>query len=155
MGTASQRGLKSVGLFLFFGAAMTFLAGTLLIHPGTILDRAWVLNPVAQRELARFGKPLGIVFVLLGAVFVVAAIGWLRHRYWAWRLTVVVMAAQLVGDLINFIRGDHLRGGLGFLIAGALLLYLVRRDVRVVFMIGNRALETRNRRSGNPASHVS
>src|SRR5215813_10873344 len=91
MGTASQRGLKSVGLFLFFGAAMTFLAGTLLIHPGTILYRAW-------------------------------------------RLTVVVMAAQLVGDLINFIRGDHLRGGLGFLIAGALLLYLVRRDVRIVFI---------------------
>ena len=141
MGTASQRGLKSVGLFFFFGAAMAILAGMLLIHPGTFLDRAWVLNPVAQRELAEFGKPLGIVFVLLGAVLAVAAIGWLRHRYWAWLLAVVVIAAQLVGDAINFIRGDHLRGGVGFLIAGALIVYLVRHDVRAIFVkktIGNR-----------------
>jgi hypothetical protein len=38
-----------------------------------------------------------------------------------------------LGDLVNFFRGDYLRGGLGFSIATALLFYLLRTDVRAVF----------------------
>lgn len=120
MGTSSPRGITGVGVFLFFGTAMATLAGTLLIHPGTILDRAWVLNPVAHGELARFGKPIGIVSLLLGALLAAAATGWCRRRYWGWLLTVVIVMTQVAGDLINFIRGDHLRGGVGFAIAVAL-----------------------------------
>ena len=52
---------------------MAVLAATLLIHPGTVLDRAWVLNPAAHRELSQFGKPVGVVFPLLGVVLAIAA----------------------------------------------------------------------------------
>jgi hypothetical protein len=41
-----------------------------------------------------------------------------------------MIATQVLGDLINIFWGDLLRGGAGFLIAGALLFYLLRPQLR-------------------------
>jgi hypothetical protein len=45
----------------------------------------------------------------------------------------VIIAIQVLGDIVNCVRGDWLRGGVGVVIAGALLLYLARPKVRGVF----------------------
>ncbi len=127
------RGITAVGLFLFFGATMASLAGARLTWPGTSLDRMWVLNPTAHRQLATLGKPAGILFLLLAAVLALAGTGWLKHRLWGWRLALAVIATQVLGDLVNFFRGDWLRGGVGFSIAAALLVYLLRPTVRAIF----------------------
>ena len=127
------RGMTAVGVFLFFGATMASLAGTTLTWPGTSLDRMWVLNPTAHTQLATFAKPAGILFLLLAAVLALAGTGWFKHRLWGWRLAVAVIATQVLGDLVNFLRGDLWRGGVGFSIASALLLYLLRPAVRAVF----------------------
>jgi hypothetical protein len=127
------RGLTAVTAFLCFGAAMALLAGTTMIFPGTVLDRAWRLNPVAYAQLAPVGSPVGIVFLLLAAVLAVAAIGWLRRRRWGWGLAVVIIAIQVLGDLLNLLRGDVLRGVVGVAVAGALLFYMTRRRVRAAF----------------------
>jgi hypothetical protein len=42
---------------------------------------------------------------------------------------VAVIATQVLGDLVNFFRGDYWRGGVGFSIASALLFYLLRPAV--------------------------
>jgi hypothetical protein len=47
----------------------------------------------------------------------------------SWRLGVVIIAMQVVGDLVNCVRGDLLRGGTGVIIAGALLLFLLRPKI--------------------------
>jgi hypothetical protein len=61
-------------------------------------------------------------------------IGWLRRRLWGWRLAVVIIATQvLLGDVMNCIRGDFLRGGTGVIIAGALLLILLQSKIRAAF----------------------
>ena len=122
-----------MGVFLFFGAAMASLAGTTLTWPGTSLDRLWALNPTAHKQLATLAKPAGILFLLLAAVLALAGIGWFKHRLWGWRLAAAVIATQVLGDLVNFFRGDYWRGGVGFSIAAALLLYLLRPAVRAVF----------------------
>jgi hypothetical protein len=127
------RGISAVGGFLFFGATMASIAGTTLTWPGTSLDRVWDLNPTAHRQLATLGRPAGILFLLLATVLVAAGTGWLKHRLWGWRLTVAVIATQVLGDLVNLFRGDWLRGGVGFSIATALLCYLLRPTVRAVF----------------------
>jgi hypothetical protein len=132
-GYKMPRGITAVGIFLFFGAAMASIAGTTLTWPGTFLDRLWVLNPTAHKQLATFAKPAGILFLLLAAVLAMAGTGWLRHRLWGWRLAVAVIATQVLGDLINFFNGDYLRGGVGFSVATALLFYLLRPVVRAVF----------------------
>ena len=133
----SHIGILGVGIFLLFGATMALLAGTTLIWRGTILDRAWVINAAAHARLAPFGKRIGIPFVLLGAILAVAGTGWFRRRLWGWRLAVAVIATQVLGDLLNAFMGDIVRGGVGFVIAGALLFYLLRPEVRCAFASGD------------------
>jgi hypothetical protein len=132
-GTGEAPGFSAIGVFLFFGATMAGLAATTLLWPGTNLDRAWDLNPTAYQQLAPLGGKVGILFLLLAAALVTAGIGWFRRRLWGWRLAVVVIGIQVLGDLINFVRGDWLRGGTGAVIAGTLLLYLLSARVRDVF----------------------
>jgi hypothetical protein len=42
---------------------------------------------------------------------------------------------QVLGAAINLARGDYLRGGVGLIIAGLLLFYLLRRSVRDAFLL--------------------
>jgi hypothetical protein len=129
----SPKGIIAVGIFLFFAAIIAFLAGTMLVWRGTTLDRLWLINPRAYRELAPHGKAVGIPFLLLGVGLAVAGTGWFKGRLWGWRLTVGIIAVQVLGDLVNAFLGDLVRGGIGFMIAGALLIYLLRPAVRGAF----------------------
>jgi len=124
------------GVFLVFGGVMAFLAGATLVWPGTRLDRIWILNPRAYRELAPFGKAVGIPFLLLSVALAVAAMGWFSRRLWGWRLTVTIIATQVLGDLFNVFRGHVVEGGIGAAIAGAVLLYILRANVRNIFEVG-------------------
>ena len=129
----SPRGKTAMGVFLLFGAVMASLAGTTLVWQGSALDRIWSLNSRAHRELAPFGKTAGILFLLLAATLAIAGMGWFKGRRWGWRLAVAVIATQVLGNLVNIFVGDLVRGGIGFLIAGALLLYLLRPQLRSAF----------------------
>ena len=71
--------------------------------------------------------------VLLGAALATAGTGWFRRRVWGWRLAVVIIAIQVLGDVVNCVRGDVLGGGIGVIIAGALLLFLLRPKTRAAF----------------------
>ncbi|MGA7916411.1 MAG: hypothetical protein WCA00_14335 [Candidatus Acidiferrales bacterium] len=112
---------------------MASLAGVTLSFRGTFLDRVWALNAPAYARLAPLGKIVGVPFFVLGATMFVAGVGWFGRRDWAWRLAVAIIAIQVAGDLVNALRGDFLRGGIGFLIAGALLYYLFSGGVRAAF----------------------
>ena len=126
-------GFTAIGIFLFFGAIMASLAATTLLWRGTALDRVWALNPMAYKQLAPLGGTVGILFLLLGAALATAGIGWFRRRAWGWKLAVVIIATQVVGDVVNCVRGDWLRGGTGVVIAGALLFFLLQPRVRATF----------------------
>jgi hypothetical protein len=112
---------------------MASLAATTLLWRSTVLDRLWILNPTAYKHLVPVGGTVGILFLLLGAVLTAAGIGWFRRRLWGWRLTVAIITAQVLGDVVNCVRGDWLRGGTGVIIAGALLLFLLRPRTRATF----------------------
>jgi hypothetical protein len=131
--TRQTTGFSAIGLFLFFGAAMAFLAATTLLWRGTSLDRIWILNPKAYTQLAPLGRIVGIAFLLLGLVLGTAGVGWFRGRLWGWRLAVAIIAIQVLSDLVNCLRGDWLRGIAGVIIAGAFLFYLLRSNVRAPF----------------------
>jgi uncharacterized membrane protein YfcA len=133
---ASPRGIRAVGIFLLFAAVMAFLAGTTLAWQGSALDRVWSLNPHAYKELAPFGKAAGIPFLLLAATLAIAAVGWFKRRRWAWRLAVAIIGTQVLGDIANAFMGDVVRGSIGFLIAGALLIYLLSNRMRSAFAVG-------------------
>jgi hypothetical protein len=126
-------GFAAVGIFLFFGATMASLAAMTLLWRGTSLDRIWSLNPTAYRQLAPLGRRVGVPFLFLGMALTAAGIGWFRRRLWGWRLAVAIIAIQIVGDIINCIRGDWLHGGIGVVIAGGLLLFLLRPRFKKAF----------------------
>jgi hypothetical protein len=135
--TKSPKGIIAVGIFLFFGAIMACLAGTTLVWRGTVLDRMWAINAPAYRQLAPFGKTVGIPLLLLGATMAVAGTAWFKRRVWGWRLAVAIIATQVFGDLVNAFMGDLVRGGVGLVIAGALIVYLLRPEVKAAFASGN------------------
>ena len=126
-------GFAAIGGFLFFGASMASLAAMSFLWRGTPLDRIWRMNPTAYKQLAPLGLTVGILFALLGVALAATGIGWFRRRLWGWRLAVVIIAIQVAGDVINCIRGDWLRGGIGVVVAGALLLFLLRPIVKNAF----------------------
>ena len=130
--------MTTIGVFLLFGAVMAFLAGTSLVWRGTALDRMWVLNPRAYTELAPFGKTVGFLFLLLAGALALAGVGWLERRRWGWQLAVVIIATQVLGDFVNIFLGHTVQGGIGVAIAGTLLFYMARRNVRNNFVSGRR-----------------
>jgi len=125
--------VAAVGVFLLFGCSMAVLAGTMLLWPHTVLDRLWSLNPAAHKAFAPFGNFIGPLFYVLSIVLVTAAVGWSKQRIWGWRLTVAIISTQVVGDFVNLIRGDFLRGSIGLLIAGSLLIFLLCSNIRTTF----------------------
>ena len=60
---------------------------------------------------------------------------WLKRRRWGWRLAVVIIGTQVLGNLVSIFLGRIVEGVLGFTIAGALLLYIIRPDVRSTFAV--------------------
>ena len=126
--------MTAIGVFLFFGAVMASLAGTALIWRGTFLDHMWVLNVPAYRQLAPFGKTVGVPFLVLSAALVAAGVGWFGRHLWGWRLAAAIIATQVLGDLISIFMGHFVRGAAGVAIASALLLYLLRPVVTGAFV---------------------
>ena len=112
---------------------MAALAALTLLFRGTPLDRAWTANPLAYAQFSTHPRRFGSMFVLLSFALTCAAVGWFRLRRWGWRLAITIISIQLAGDVVNLLRGDLLRGITGFLIAGGLLLYLLRPRVRRAF----------------------
>jgi len=123
-------GFLALGIFLFFGSLMATYAAITLAIPGTILDRAWVLNPTAHAQLAPLGRVAALPFAVLAATLFAAGVGWFRRRYWGWILGVSLIAMNMTGDLVNIFRGELLKGMVGAGVAGLLLVYLTRPRVR-------------------------
>jgi len=129
------RGMTAMGVFLLFGAAMALIAGTSLMRPGTALDRMWALNPRAYHELSPLGRSAGFLFLLLALALALTGMSWLKRRRWGWRLAVVIIGTQVLGNLVSIFLGRIVEGVVGFTIAGALLLYIIRPDVRSTFAV--------------------
>ncbi len=126
-------GYTAIGVFLFFGATMASYAFITLAFPGSFLDWAWVLNPVAHQQLASLGRVLAFPFLFLAIGLFEAGLGWFRRRRWAWDLAVVIISINLLGDLFNAFRGEWFKGAIGVSIAGVLLAYMTRRRMRDYF----------------------
>jgi len=58
LGDKIPRGIRAMGVFLFFGATMASLAGVTLTRPGTSLDGIWALKPTLMNSLRHLGNQL-------------------------------------------------------------------------------------------------
>lgn len=135
MTTTDKRpiGFLPLGIFFFFAATMASLATVTLGWPGTFLDRAWELNKTGHAQLAPLGRILALPFALLAVVALVAGVGWFKRRRWAWVVGTLGIALNCVGDIVNMAIGEFWKGAAGVIIAGLLLIYMTRPNVRNYF----------------------
>ena len=120
-------GLTALSGFFVFGAAMSGLTCFLLLFPGSRLDSVWRLNPEAREAFQSMGMWAVALMAIVCAACALAARGlWIRAPWGRW-LAVGILTVNLIGDTANaFLRGD-LRTLIGLPIAGALIVYLLRR----------------------------
>jgi hypothetical protein len=89
---------------------------------------------VSSKQLAPFGKTLGIPFLLLSVALGSATVGWFNRSRWG--MTVVfIIATQALGDFVNVLLGRVIEGGVGVAVAGVLLRYPLRANVKAVFTL--------------------
>ena len=82
------------------------------------------------------GRGAVLLFAVLSAFLGLAAVGWFRRKYRGWILGVTIIAINATGDLINSVMGEWLKGAVGVVIAGLLLIYITRAGVRNYFRRG-------------------
>lgn len=93
---------RVISVISFGSTIIAIVGGLSLLWPGTILDRLWKLNPVAQTEFVRTGRlVVGLLLLCLGIMSSVVGIGLLKGKTWAWWLTLLLLVA--VGG-VNLLR---------------------------------------------------
>jgi len=135
MGTTNKRPLVVTLLIVLFaiGTIASLISVTTLTFPGSFLDAAWRVNPHAHEGLTRLGS---LSVLLMSAVFVaclLTAIGLWRGWEWGYWLAIVMLVANLIGDVINVIARSERRAIIGIPIALILLLFLMRSQTRYYF----------------------
>jgi hypothetical protein len=120
-------------VFFAFGATMSAYAAVTLLRPGTFLDALWVLNQRGHEGLTGMGRLAALPFGILSPMLCLAAVGWFRRRHWGWVLGVTIIAINMAGDVGQIAFGERWKGAVGVAIAGLLLAYMTRAEVRSYF----------------------
>ena len=126
-------GVTLLSAFFMFAFLMASLAFVGLLLPGGPLEPLWRLNPTAHAGLSSMGG-WGVGLMLVTAVACgIAAFGlWSRAR-WGRQVAIILIAVNLVSDLLNaLVRGDW-RTLIGLPIGGAVIWYLSRPRTRAEF----------------------
>ena len=111
--------------FFAFGATMCALTVSLLLFPGSALDWLWRLNPDARLAFQSLGYWSLVLMGTVGIACFFAAIGLWRGRPWGTWLALIILSANMLGDLTNvFVRHDY-RGLIGVPVAGAMIFFLL------------------------------
>lgn len=122
--------LTALSGFFALGTLMSGMSAVSLAWPGAALEPMWRVKPEAREALGRLGPWAVPLLLTVAASCAGSAVGLRRERRWGHRLAVGVLAANLVGDLLNaVVRGDR-RTLVGLPIGGALLAYLLSRRIR-------------------------
>jgi hypothetical protein len=122
-----------IGVFFVFGATMAAYAALTLAFPGTPLDALWALNKGGHQGLLWLGRIAAIPFMVLSVALACTAVGWFRRRRWGWILGVTVIGINMAGDLSQVAMGERLKGVVGVVIAGAVLIYMTRPAIKRIF----------------------
>jgi uncharacterized membrane protein (DUF2068 family) len=112
--------------FFAFGATMCLLTIVLLVFPGTKLDSLWNLNPDARVAFQSFGSWSILLMLAVGIGCALAAVGLWRGTLWGIRLGLAILAANIIGDVLNVVTRHDYRSLIGLPIAGAMIFYLAR-----------------------------
>jgi hypothetical protein len=119
-------------LFILGTCASAYAAVT-LAWPGTALDFAWMVNPEGHDALRSLGALAIVGMAALSVTMTITAVGFIALRRWAWWLAVVGLVVNATGDLLTAVATGEPRTLIGVPVAGLIVWWLTRRDVRSRF----------------------
>ena len=104
-----------------------------LAWPGTALDALWIVNPTGHAGLRALG-PVGIVgMAALSVTMALTTFGLLARRRWAWWAAVIGLVVNATSDLATAIATGDPITLIGVPVAGVIVWWLTRREVRSRF----------------------
>ncbi len=133
MSEARPLGIIALVVLFAIGTFASFLSALSLIFPGSSLEAIWRLNPNARAGFSRIGSWAIVLMICVCIACLFTAVGLWRGRSWGYWLAVVMLAVNLGGDVLNVLTGTEPRALIGIPIAGAILVYLLRKQTRYHF----------------------
>ena len=101
-----------------------------LAFPGSFLESTWRLKPEARVQFQEIGSAASIALMAtVGMACGLAAVGLARRTEWGRRLAIGILAANLVGDLLNALLRHDPKTLIGLPIGALMIWYLVRKKV--------------------------
>ena len=128
-------GITALSMLFIFGAVASFVSSVSLFFPGSFLDPLWRLNPRALRGFTIIGDWAIILMCAVCVACASAAVGLWRGARWGYWLALVLLAINLLGDVLNVILGIEPRAVVGIPIVLAILAYLMTSQVRRFFAL--------------------
>jgi len=123
---SGKAALRAIACLFGFGTLASSFAIITLLFPGTVLDRAWALNPEGHEGLTRLGPLAVLLMALVCAACTTIAFGLWTGRPWGRALAIGGLSINLISDVATaIIRHDPVTL-IGVPIAGAIIIYLVR-----------------------------
>jgi hypothetical protein len=126
-------GVTALSFFFLFGAAMSFIAFLSLLFPGSFLEPMWRLNPRAREGFAGIGVWAIVLMCVVSVACASAAAGLWRGARWGYLLALVLLAINLLGDIMNVVLGTERRAAVGIPIVIAVLAFLLSKRMRRFF----------------------
>lgn len=126
-------GIVALAVFFFAGSFISFTAGLSLLMPGDFLEPLWRLNPRGHDGLVRIGLWAVLLLFTASASCLVAAIGLWRGARWGHKIALVLIAVNLLSDILNAVSGNEPRTIIGVPVALAIMIYLMSGRVKRYF----------------------
>lgn len=128
-------GVTIITIIIFVAAIMSLIIGISVLIPGTPMDAIWSMrNPFPAGFLS---STIGIIFgyflIILGLIILYAVYGLIKGHKLAWWITIIIFAANGIGDMLRIGSGELMAGLFGILIAVGFIYYLTRPNVREFF----------------------
>ncbi len=116
------------------GVLASFLSAVSLTFPGSFLEPIWTLNPHARTEFDRIGSWAIILMLVVCVACVLTVVGLWRRSRWGYWLCLIMLTANLTGDLVSVLSGAEPRALVGIPIALLIIFLWTRRKNREYFI---------------------
>ncbi|MGA9998070.1 MAG: hypothetical protein WBP93_21835 [Pyrinomonadaceae bacterium] len=136
-------GITALSIFFLFGTAASFVSFVSLLFPGSFLEPLWRLNPRAREGFASIGAWAIVLMCVVCVACLSAAVGLWRGAQYGYRLAVILLAINLLGDIANVLLGTEPRAAVGIPIVLAILAYMMSKRARR-FFLSSAAVECKN-----------
>jgi hypothetical protein len=126
-------GITALSVFFLFGAGVSFTSFVSLLFPGSFLEPMWRLNPRAHEAFNGMGAWAVALMCAVSVACASASLGLWRGARWGYRLALILLTINLLGDLVNVLTGTEPRAIVGVPIVITIFLYLLSKRVRRFF----------------------